>query len=100
MSTANLTSSWCQMAANEHNANMCNLFDECSPIFGLAGLKKYISQLQEGEAVDYTWTRMKTHKNQLRIRNSQVGATNLFGKTFFSIFNSSLSCSIIHSTRR
>ena len=30
MSTANLTSSWCQMAANEHNANMCNLFDECS----------------------------------------------------------------------
>ena len=22
--------------------------------------------------MDYTWTRMKTHKNQLRIRNSQV----------------------------
>lgn len=42
---------------------------------------KCISQLQEGEHVDYTWTRMKTHKNQLRIRNSQVCPANFFGKT-------------------
>ena len=32
----------CQMAANEHNGNMCNLFDECSrPIFGCCRSKIY-----------------------------------------------------------
>ena len=34
-SIANSTPGQCQMAANEHNGNMCNLFDECSHlIFG------------------------------------------------------------------
>ena len=50
------------------------------PILGLDWLPDEI-QLQEGEPVDYTWTRMKTHKNQLRIRNSQV-----FQNCFLSIF--------------
>ena len=53
----------------------------CLMVFHRKYLASYYIEflhLQEGEPVDYTWTRMKTHKNQLRIRNSQVLTGNVF----------------------
>ena len=41
--------------------------------------------LQDGEAIDYSWTRMKTHKNQLRVKNAQVSPG-------FSIYLIKLQC--------
>ena len=33
---------------------------------------------QDGEAIDYTWTRVKTHKNYLKMKNVKKDDTGVF----------------------